>query len=285
MTTTSRTPAAAGASRPSRPARTPSRPSSRASRRPAGRTSASASARRLAVDLVLPLASVAAEAVVTAEAPLVSVVSNTRLDELRRGLHREAGGPAQLLPGHHDGPGRQRRSPGSSGSAILAYGGTSESQNAFTLDGVNVADSGSGAALGPPEHPVDGGDPGRPASARTPSTAATPAASSTASRSRAGTSSRGLSRSTTSPTRSRRTTRRTPRTRRSSSRTTPSASADPLVKDKLWFFGERRVLAPGHDARRRHRHLRPEDPPLPREADATRRTRRTASSGWSSTTT
>ncbi|MBZ0090565.1 MAG: TonB-dependent receptor plug domain-containing protein, partial [Thermoanaerobaculia bacterium] len=32
----------------------------------------------------------------------------------------------------------------SSGSAMLAYGGTSESQNAFTLDGVNVADAGAG---------------------------------------------------------------------------------------------------------------------------------------------
>ena len=31
---------------------------------------------------------------------------------------------------------------------------------------------------------------------------------------------------------------------------------------------QRRVLAPGDDARRRHRHFRPEDSPLPREADA-----------------
>jgi len=32
----------------------------------------------------------------------------------------------------------------SSGSAMLAYGGTEERQNAFTLDGVNVADAGAG---------------------------------------------------------------------------------------------------------------------------------------------
>jgi hypothetical protein len=32
----------------------------------------------------------------------------------------------------------------SSGSAMLAYGSTEERQNAFTIDGVNVADAGAG---------------------------------------------------------------------------------------------------------------------------------------------
>jgi hypothetical protein len=97
----------------------------------------------LAVDLVLPLASVAAEAIVTAEAPLVSVVSNSVSTSFGEDYINKQAVPRNYYQVITTAPGVNADS-SSSGSAILAYGGTSESQNAFTLDGVNVADSGSG---------------------------------------------------------------------------------------------------------------------------------------------
>ena len=97
----------------------------------------------LAVDLVLPLATVAAEAVVTAEAPLVSVVSNTVSTSFGGDYINKQAVPRNYYQVITSAPG-VNADIGSSGSAVLAYGGTSESQNAFTLDGVNVADTGSG---------------------------------------------------------------------------------------------------------------------------------------------
>jgi hypothetical protein len=97
----------------------------------------------LAIDLVLPLASVAAEAVVTAEAPLVSVVSNTVSTSFGGDYINKQAVPRNYYQVITTAPGVNADT-GTSGSAILAYGGTSESQNAFTLDGVNVADTGSG---------------------------------------------------------------------------------------------------------------------------------------------
>ncbi len=97
----------------------------------------------LAVDLVLPLASVAAEAVVTAEAPLVSVVSNTVSTSFGADYINRQAIPRNYYQVVSTAPGVNSAG-SSSGSAILAYGGTSESQNAFTMDGVNVADTGSG---------------------------------------------------------------------------------------------------------------------------------------------
>ena len=164
-------------------------------------------------------------------------------------------------------PGVNADTTGSSGSAILAYGGTTESQNAFTLDGVNVADTGSGGSTGSSRASSGWRRSRSPASAPTPSTAATRAGSSTASRSRAGTSSTAASRPTTSPSRGSPATTR-PGVQETFKFEDYSASlGGPLVKDKLWFFAQRRVLAPGLDPRRRRRHLRPEDPALPREAD------------------
>jgi hypothetical protein len=98
----------------------------------------------LAVDLVLTLTSVAAEAVVTAEAPLVSVVSNSVSTSFGGDYINKQAVPRNYYQVITTAPGVNADT-GTSGSAILAYGGTSESQNAFTLDGVNVADSGSGA--------------------------------------------------------------------------------------------------------------------------------------------
>ena len=98
----------------------------------------------LAVDLVLPLESVSAEAVVTAEAPLVSVVSNAIATNFGGEYINRQAVPRNYYQIITSAPGVNADS-GTSGSAILAYGGTEERQNAFTMDGVNVADTGSGA--------------------------------------------------------------------------------------------------------------------------------------------
>ncbi len=98
----------------------------------------------LAVDLVLPLESVSAEAIVTAEAPLVSVVSNAIATNFGGEYINKQAVPRNYYQVITSAPGVNADGGASSGSAILAYGGTSESQNAFTMDGVNVADSGSG---------------------------------------------------------------------------------------------------------------------------------------------
>ena len=97
----------------------------------------------LAVDLVLPLESVSAQAVVTAEAPLVSVVENKVSTSFGDDYISRQAVPRNYYQVITTAPGVNADT-GTSGSAILAYGGTSESQNAFTLDGVNVADTGSG---------------------------------------------------------------------------------------------------------------------------------------------
>ena len=98
----------------------------------------------LAVDLALQLATVTEVIEVTASAPIVSVVNNTvstsfdaqylETQPIQRNYY-------QIIKA---APGVNADYTSSSGSAMLAYGGTSESQNAFTLDGVNVADAGAG---------------------------------------------------------------------------------------------------------------------------------------------
>ena len=98
----------------------------------------------LAIDLVMGVAKVAEQITVTAEAPLVSVVSNTVATSFGTGFI-----DAQPLPRNYynviaSAPGVNLDYTSSSGSAMLAYGSYSEAQNAFTLDGVNVADAGSG---------------------------------------------------------------------------------------------------------------------------------------------
>ncbi len=99
----------------------------------------------LAVDLVLPLASVAAEAVVTAEAPIVSVVENNVQTSFGGDYLNKQAVPRNYYQVIGTAPGVNTDSTGSADSSnMLAYGGTSDSQNAFTMDGVNVADSGGG---------------------------------------------------------------------------------------------------------------------------------------------
>ncbi|MGE5235208.1 MAG: TonB-dependent receptor [Acidobacteriota bacterium] len=97
----------------------------------------------LSIDFVLPIAKVKEEIMVTAEAPVVSVVSNTVSTSFDTGfLDRQ---PVQrnyysLLSA---APGVTIDITSSAGSSMMAYGGTSQSQNAYTLDGVNVADPAS----------------------------------------------------------------------------------------------------------------------------------------------
>ena len=98
----------------------------------------------LVVDLTLALATVAEQITVTAEAPVVSVVSNAVSTSFDTGyLDRQ---PIQRNYYNiiKSAAGVNVDYTASSGSAMLAYGGSEERQNAFNLDGVNVADAGSG---------------------------------------------------------------------------------------------------------------------------------------------
>jgi len=96
------------------------------------------------IDLTLQLATVTEQITVSAEAPLVSVVSNSVATSFDTNFI-----DAQPLPRNYyqviaSAPGVNLDYTGSSGSAMLAYGSYTEAQNAYTLDGVNVADAGSG---------------------------------------------------------------------------------------------------------------------------------------------
>lgn len=89
----------------------------------------------LAVPFQLALASVAADLVVTGEAPQVSVVSSSVSNAVtaeyieRQPVSRSFAGLVNYAPGVNGG---------------LAYGGTQSATNAYNLDGVNVADPASG---------------------------------------------------------------------------------------------------------------------------------------------
>ncbi|MFA6954466.1 MAG: TonB-dependent receptor [Thermoanaerobaculia bacterium] len=97
----------------------------------------------LSVDLTMALSTMAESITVTAEAPVLSTVNNTVATNFgtefleTQPVQRNFYQIIKAAPGVN-------ADISSSGSAMLAYGGTSESQNAFTLDGVNVADAGAG---------------------------------------------------------------------------------------------------------------------------------------------
>lgn len=100
----------------------------------------------MAVDLSLPLASVAAEAVVTAEAPIVSVVENKVSTSFGGDFIDKQAVPRNYYKVLASAPGVNIDSSSSSDSSnMLAYGGTTSNQNAFTMDGVNVGDAASGS--------------------------------------------------------------------------------------------------------------------------------------------
>jgi hypothetical protein len=96
----------------------------------------------LAVDFVLPLSKVAEQITVTAESPVISVVDNTVATSFDSSFL-----DSQPLP--RDFYALLAAAPGvtlevGSTSSMMAYGGTSQSQNAYTMDGVNVADTANG---------------------------------------------------------------------------------------------------------------------------------------------
>jgi hypothetical protein len=96
----------------------------------------------LAVDIVLPLAAVKEEITVTADAPVVSVVSNTVATSFNSDFLQNQPLPRDFYALLSAAPG-VTLDIGSS-SSMMAYGGTSQSQNAYTMDGVNVADTANG---------------------------------------------------------------------------------------------------------------------------------------------
>lgn len=98
----------------------------------------------LAVDLELPSASVSETITVSGDAPVISVVSNTVATNFDAEFIEKQPLPRNYYNIIKAAPGVNADYTSSSGSAMLAYGGTSESQNAFTLDGVNVADAAAG---------------------------------------------------------------------------------------------------------------------------------------------
>ena len=98
----------------------------------------------LGVDIVLPVAKVAEAITVSAEAPLVSVVANSVTTSFDSDFLNKQPLPRNYYNVIRSAPGVNFDYWQSSGSAMLAYGGTEERQNAFTLDGVNVADAGAG---------------------------------------------------------------------------------------------------------------------------------------------
>ena len=98
----------------------------------------------LAVNFVLPISEVKEEITVTAAAPEVSVVSNTVAFNFGERYIDNQPIPENYYKIIQMAPGVNFDYTSGSGSAMLAYGGTEERQNAFTLDGINVADTGAG---------------------------------------------------------------------------------------------------------------------------------------------
>ncbi len=98
------------------------------------------------VNLTLPIADVQEEITVTAkdQAPVVSVISNTVSTNVDQVYLKTAPLPRNYYSIVKAMPGVNADMTSSSGSAMLAFGGTGENQNAFTLDGVNVADAAAG---------------------------------------------------------------------------------------------------------------------------------------------
>lgn len=98
----------------------------------------------LAINAALPASDLKENVTVTARAPVVSVVSNRVSRNFDQHYFEKQPLPNNFYNIVKAAPGVNIDYTGSSGSAMLAYGGTSESQNAFTLDGINVADTGGG---------------------------------------------------------------------------------------------------------------------------------------------
>ncbi len=98
----------------------------------------------LALDITLGEAKVAEAVTVRAEAPVVSVVSNTVSANFDTQFIDRQPLPRNYYNIIKAAPGVNVDYTASSGSAMLAYGTYSERQNAYTMDGVNVADAAAG---------------------------------------------------------------------------------------------------------------------------------------------
>jgi Carboxypeptidase regulatory-like domain len=100
-------------------------------------------ARSLVIDITLPQAKVNEEVSVTGEAPLVSVASNTVSTSFDTGFLNNQPLPRNYYSLLAAAPGVTVDVTGN-GAAMLAYGGTGATQNAYNLDGVNVGAPGDG---------------------------------------------------------------------------------------------------------------------------------------------
>ena len=101
-------------------------------------------AKALVIDITLQQAKVAEEVSVTGEAPMVSVASNTVATSYDKDFIDRQPLPRNYYSLLSAAPGVTVDVTSSGGSAMMAYGGTSSTQNAYTLDGVNIADPANG---------------------------------------------------------------------------------------------------------------------------------------------
>jgi len=97
----------------------------------------------LAIDITMAEAKVAEALTVSAEAPVVSVVSNTVATTFDTQFLDNQPLPRNYYSLLAAAPGVTNDTTGTA-SAMMAYGGTSSTQNAYTLDGVNIADPANG---------------------------------------------------------------------------------------------------------------------------------------------
>jgi hypothetical protein len=102
------------------------------------------SGQSLAIDLKLEVGDIKEEVTVSGRAPIVSVIDNKVGTNFDQQYLADQPLPRNFYTVIETAPGVNVDYTGSSGSAMLAFGGTSESQNAFTLDGVNIADAAAG---------------------------------------------------------------------------------------------------------------------------------------------
>ena len=100
-------------------------------------------ARALVIDIMLQQAKVAEQVAVTGEAPLVSVASNTVSTSFDNKFLENQPLPRDYYSLLSAAPGVTNDTTGTA-NAMMAYGGTSSTQNAYTLDGVNIADPANG---------------------------------------------------------------------------------------------------------------------------------------------
>ena len=101
--------------------------------------------RELGIDITLAQAKVSEAVSVTAEAPLVSTVANQVSTYFDKGYIDRQPLPRNFYFILNAAPGVNSDPANVAASNMLAYGGNSARQNAYTMDGVNVSDPGGGS--------------------------------------------------------------------------------------------------------------------------------------------